>query len=116
MMKNTLNQRALLSVAWAFYAQATGDRVGTIERARQALKLLPASNQLLMGLANSMLGLAYWANGDLEEAGAHMVAHNHLFCGRLAAASLQSVAPTFWRTSELRRGTYLRQRNSWMRL
>lgn len=72
--ENTRFQRTLLSVAWAFHAQALGDRVGTIKRARQALKFLPESNQLLIGLANSMLGLAYWTNSDLEEADKHMAA------------------------------------------
>lgn len=88
--QDTRSQRALLSVGWAFHAQALGDRVGTMNHARQALQFLPESNQLLIGLANSMLGLAYWTNSDLEEADKHMAAA--MACLRKGGSRLYAIS------------------------
>lgn len=49
-------------------AQARGDLSATIKYARQALDFVPASDHLRRGAAASLLGLAYWASGDLEAA------------------------------------------------
>ena len=62
------SQQELLSLAWAFHAQALSDNAGTIKYARQTLNLLSETNHYIAGLASSLLGLAYWRNGDLETA------------------------------------------------
>ncbi|EKU99925.1 ATP-dependent transcriptional regulator [Leptolyngbya sp. PCC 7375] len=62
----------LLDLAWAFYAQALGDHAGTIKYARKTLNLLTETNHYIAGLASSLLGLAYWRNGDLKTAAKYM--------------------------------------------
>ena len=49
-------------------AQALGDVPGTVKYARRALDLLPEEDHLRRGIAAALLGLAYWASGDLEAA------------------------------------------------
>ncbi|MEL7069605.1 MAG: LuxR C-terminal-related transcriptional regulator [Cyanobacteria bacterium J06581_3] len=66
------SQQALLDLAWAFRAQALSDNVGTIKHARQTLNRLPETNHYMASLASSLLGLAYWRNGDLETAAKYM--------------------------------------------
>ena len=66
------SQQELLGLAWAFHAQALSDNVGTIKYARQTLNLLAETNHYIAGLASSLLGLAYWRNGDLETAVKYM--------------------------------------------
>ncbi|MDB9525694.1 LuxR C-terminal-related transcriptional regulator [Oscillatoria sp. CS-180] len=66
------SQQGLLGVAWAFHAQALSDNAGTIKHARQTLNLLSETNHYIAGLASSLLGLAYWRNGDLEMAVQYM--------------------------------------------
>ena len=57
-----------ISTARAFEALALGDVPKTVIFARQALDLLPDDDYLRRGPAAALLGLAYWASGDLEEA------------------------------------------------
>jgi LuxR family maltose regulon positive regulatory protein len=64
--------RASLAIARAFHAQALGDAAGTASHARRALALVPEASHYLRGLASAQLGLACWANGDLEPAFEHM--------------------------------------------
>jgi LuxR family maltose regulon positive regulatory protein len=59
---------ASIATARAYQAQARGDVPGSVKYARQALDLLPADNHLRRGPAAALLGLAQWANGDLEAA------------------------------------------------
>ncbi len=59
---------ASISTAYAYEALALGDVPSTVIFARQALDLLPDDDHLRRGPAASILGLAYWASGDLEEA------------------------------------------------
>ena len=66
------SQQGLLGVAWAFHAQALSDNASTIKHARQTLNLLAETNHYIAGLASSLLGLAYWRNGDLETAVKYM--------------------------------------------
>ncbi|MGD1941145.1 MAG: tetratricopeptide repeat protein, partial [Leptolyngbyaceae cyanobacterium] len=66
------SQQGLLGVAWAFHAQTLSDNAGTIKYARQTLNLLVETNHYIAGLASSLLGLAYWRNGDLEMAVKYM--------------------------------------------
>ena len=59
---------ASIATARAYQAQSLGDVTGNVKFARQALDLLPKEDHLMRGVSASLLGLAYWANGDLEEA------------------------------------------------
>ncbi len=43
-----------------------GDLVGAMAHARRALELSPAEDHLIRAAAAGVLGLAYWASGDLE--------------------------------------------------
>ncbi|MEO0373690.1 MAG: LuxR C-terminal-related transcriptional regulator [Cyanobacteria bacterium P01_A01_bin.17] len=70
--KNIFHLQQLLGLAWAFHAQALGDNAGTIKYARQTLNRLSETNYYIAGLAGSLLGLAYWRNGDLERAVEYM--------------------------------------------
>ena len=65
-------QQQLLSLAWAFHAQAMSNHADTIKYARQTLNRLSETNHYIAGLASSLLGLAYWRNGDLEMAVQYM--------------------------------------------
>lgn len=59
---------ASIASARAYIAQAQGDISGGARYARQALDLLPAQDHLRRGQAAALLGLANWANGDLDGA------------------------------------------------
>src|SRR5690606_33546606 len=49
-----------------------GESAGTIKYAEQALTCLSEEDDYIIGLADSLLGLAYWENGDLDAAVQHM--------------------------------------------
>ncbi len=57
-----------ISIARAYRAGALGDLSGTLQYARQALDLLPASDWFWRGAAAALLGIATWHSGDLEAA------------------------------------------------
>lgn len=59
---------ASIATAYTYAALALGDIPNTVAYARQALDLLPENDYLRRGPAASLLGLAYWASGDLEPA------------------------------------------------
>ncbi|MCP4359906.1 MAG: tetratricopeptide repeat protein [Chloroflexi bacterium] len=59
---------ASIASAYCYAALAVGDIANTVTYARQALDLLPENDYLRRGPAASLLGLAYWANGELEAA------------------------------------------------
>ncbi len=59
---------ATIANARAYHAQALGDVPAAVKYARQALDLLPESDHFERGIRAAILGLAYWANGDLEAA------------------------------------------------
>jgi LuxR family maltose regulon positive regulatory protein len=59
---------ATIAIARAYYAQALGDVPGAVTYARRALDLTPETNHLKRGQATALLGLTYWASGDLEAA------------------------------------------------
>ncbi len=59
---------ASIATARTYHAQALGDIPGTVKYARRALDLLPEGDHLKHGQVASLLGLAYWASGDLEAA------------------------------------------------
>jgi LuxR family transcriptional regulator, maltose regulon positive regulatory protein len=52
----------------AGYAMAMGDVAGTVACARRVLDLAPEDDYFLRGAAGALLGLAFWASGDLEAA------------------------------------------------
>jgi LuxR family maltose regulon positive regulatory protein len=58
----------MIAVYRAAYAQALGDVSNTIKYAWRVLDLLPEEDHLGRGAATALLGLASWANGDLEAA------------------------------------------------
>ncbi len=100
---------ASIANARAYRAQAQGDVVGTARYAQEALALLPADDSYERGTTAALLGLAYWATGELEAAhaafaaglaslqqgggavifvgGAVILAHMRMAQGRLHAAA-----------------------------
>jgi LuxR family maltose regulon positive regulatory protein len=84
---------ATIAIARAYHAQALGDVPGTVTYARRALDLTPEANHLRRGQATALLGLTYWASGDLEAA-------NRTFAGytmklRTAGNILDAISTTF---------------------
>ena len=59
---------ASIASARTYHAQAVGDTPGAMKYAQQALDLLPDDDYLRRGPAASLLGLMYWAEGELETA------------------------------------------------
>jgi LuxR family maltose regulon positive regulatory protein len=59
---------ASIATARAYHAQALGDGAGTVTYGRRALDLLPTDDHVRRGPADALISLAYWANGQLEEA------------------------------------------------
>jgi LuxR family maltose regulon positive regulatory protein len=57
-----------IAVWRAGLALVRGDLAGTVSYARRALDLLPEENLLERGGATALMGLAFWAGGDLEAA------------------------------------------------
>jgi LuxR family maltose regulon positive regulatory protein len=55
-----------IAVYRAGSAMAQGDVAGTIRHAQHALALVPKTDHLRRGSAAALLGLAYWASGELE--------------------------------------------------
>lgn len=60
--------RATIANARAYRAQALDDIPGTVFQARQALELLQEDGYYERGTTTALLGLAYWASGDLQAA------------------------------------------------
>jgi LuxR family maltose regulon positive regulatory protein len=58
----------IIALGWAYRAQATGDVAATLERAGQALKLMPESDHVWRAGAAVLMALAHWHAGDLETA------------------------------------------------
>ena len=73
---------ASIAVARAYRADSLGDVPGTVRHAQRVLELLPEGEQLRRGQATALIGMTYWANGDLEAADRVFVD----FSGRLLAA------------------------------
>lgn len=59
---------AEIASARTYLALAQGDIASTVTYARRALDLLPAGAYVRRGPAAALLGLAYWAGGELEAA------------------------------------------------
>jgi LuxR family transcriptional regulator, maltose regulon positive regulatory protein len=59
---------AKIAIVRAYIAQALGDISGAMQHAQQALDLLPDGDHAERAIPASLLGMAYWANGDLVAA------------------------------------------------
>jgi len=90
---------AAIAVARAYRAQALGDIPATVGYARRALELAAEEDQLRSGQATALLGLTYWASGDLEAADRIFAA----FTARLRlAGSLADAISTAFVLAEIR--------------
>jgi LuxR family maltose regulon positive regulatory protein len=79
--------------ARAYHDQALGDVAGTVEYTQRALDLLPEGDHLRRGQATMLLGLAYWASGDLEAA--HRTISDVISNMRIAGNILFAIGSTF---------------------
>ncbi len=59
---------AWLATTRAYHAQAVGDIHSTVKYVGRALDLFPEDDHYNRAAVTGLLGLAYWANGDLEAA------------------------------------------------
>ena len=59
---------ASLAAARAYHALAIGDVPGTVKYAQRALDLFPEGDHSWRASLTALLGLTYWAHGDLETA------------------------------------------------
>ena len=83
-----------IAVARAYYAGALGDVPGIVKYARRALDLLPEGDHFHRGApAAALLGLAYWASGDLEAA--HRSFADAMASIRMAGDSVSAISGTF---------------------
>lgn len=64
----------LIAAYRAGYAHLLGDIPETMEHAQHALELVPEVEHVTRGAAAALLGLACWANGELEAAQRHYAA------------------------------------------
>jgi len=84
---------ATIAIARAYHAQALGDVPGTVTHARRALDLTPEANHLRRGQATALLGLTYWASGDLEAANRTFAGYTMML--RTAGNILDAISTTF---------------------
>jgi len=68
---------AWIATTRAYHAQAIGDVRGTVKYGGRALDLFPEDEIYNRAAVTGLLGLAYWANGDLEAA--HRIFSEGLF-------------------------------------
>ena len=99
---------ATIAAARTYQAQALGDVPGAVKYGRLALDLLPEDDHLQRGVAAALLGLAYWASGDLETA-EHTFADGMTNMRSAATSFSQSVAPIPWPISGWRKGVFMRR-------
>ena len=57
-----------IGVGRAYIAQSFGNFQDTVRYARQVLKLIPTGDSFRYAQASMLLGMTYWANGDLQAA------------------------------------------------
>jgi len=84
---------ATIAIARAYHAQALGDVPGAVTYARRALDLTPETNLLKRGQATALLGLTYWASGDLEAANRTFAGYTMML--RTAGNILDAISTTF---------------------
>ncbi len=83
---------ATIAIARAYRAQALGDVPGAVTYARRALDLTPETNHLKRGQATALLGLTYWASGDLEAANSTFAGYTMML--RTAGNILDAISTT----------------------
>ena len=59
---------ATIAVARAYQAQTLGDMSGSVSHAQRVLELLPEGDHVRREQAIGLMGMTYWASGDLEAA------------------------------------------------
>ncbi|NLC32244.1 MAG: hypothetical protein GX781_02990 [Clostridiales bacterium] len=59
---------ATISSAYAYIAAATGDAEGTLRHAQEALSKLPKDQYFKRSIVGTLLAIANWEKGDLQEA------------------------------------------------
>ncbi len=59
---------ATIAVARAYNAHSVGDVPGTVKHAQRVLELLPEGDHVRRQQATALMGMTYWASGDLEAA------------------------------------------------
>ncbi len=84
---------ATIALGRAYHAQALGDMPRAMTYARRALDLTPETNQLKRGQATALLGLAYWASGDLEAANRTFAGYTMML--RSAGNILDAISTTY---------------------
>ncbi len=82
-----------LASARAYLAQARGDIPGTVEHAQRSLDLIPEGHHARRATATALLGLAQWANGELEAA--HRTFTGALGSMRMGGETLDVIRGTF---------------------
>ncbi len=80
---------ASLATSRAYHAQAVGNVSGTVKYAQQVLEIAADGDHQRRGDATALLGLAYWAGGDLE------AAHRTLSVGLADMDPLDVIVGTF---------------------
>jgi LuxR family maltose regulon positive regulatory protein len=84
---------ATIAIARAYHAQALGDVPGTVTYAQRALDLTPEAYHLRRGQATALLGLTYWASGDLEAANRAFAGYTMML--RTAGNILDAISTTY---------------------
>ncbi|MEZ4865558.1 MAG: LuxR C-terminal-related transcriptional regulator [Caldilineaceae bacterium] len=84
---------ASVAAAYAFLAQAQGDTAGSITYARRALDLLPQEDHSGRAVPAAILGLAYWANGELEAA--HQALTEAMTHFQMTGNTVAAISPTY---------------------
>ncbi len=87
---------ATIAVARAYNAHSVGDVAGTVKHAQRVLELLPEGDHVRRMQAAALMGMTYWASGDLEAADRLFVDYSQrlLAAGNISAAiSAMSVLP-----------------------
>ncbi|MHB1341155.1 MAG: LuxR C-terminal-related transcriptional regulator [Coriobacteriia bacterium] len=87
---------ATIAVARAYNAHSVGDVAGTVKHAQRVLELLPEGDHVRRMQAAALMGMTYWASGDLEAADRVFVDYSQrlLAAGNISAAiSAMSVLP-----------------------
>lgn len=84
---------ATIAIARAYRAQALGDAPAAVMYASQVLSLVPDEHDLRHIQATTLLGLAYWVNGNLEAASQTFADYTRKL--RSAGDLAHAISPTF---------------------
>lgn len=84
---------ASLQTAYAYYEQALGNRGRSVEHAQNALQLLATDDHVRRAPVLGLLGLAFWAEGQLEQAHQSIAEAMHAF--RVVGAIQLAISGTY---------------------